>query len=105
MIGERRHRLRIEKPVETRGTSGQELIDWERVCEVWCKVTYKLAGSKEDVFGDQPMAQTSVIFDIAYRDGLTEKMRIVFDNEYFDILYFQKPDFRTTLLIYANKQQ
>lgn len=103
-IGERRHRLRIEQPTTSRGTSGQEVVTWSTVCEVWCKVSYRQGGSTEDIMADQVIAQTSVIFDIAYRDSLNEKMRIVFDDEYFDILYIQKPDFRTSLLIYAQKQ-
>lgn len=56
------------------------------------------------MMNDQPISQTAVIFDIAYRDTLTEKMRIVFDSEYYDILYFQKPDYKASILIYAQKQ-
>ena len=103
-IGERRWRIRIEQPVSSRGTSGQEVITWEKNCEIWTKVSYRQGGSKEDMMNDQPTAQTSVIFDIAYRDTLTEKMRIVFDSEYYDILYFQKPDYKASILIFAQKQ-
>lgn len=56
------------------------------------------------MMNDQPISQTAVIFDIAYRDTLTEKMRIVFDSEYYDILYFQKPDYKASILIFAQKQ-
>ena len=104
-IGERRWRIKIEEPTTSRGTSGQEIIAWDSVCNIWAKVSYKQAGSREEIMGDQPVTQTAVVFDIAYRDGLNEKMRVVFNSEYFNILYIQNPDFKTSLLIYAQKQE
>jgi SPP1 family predicted phage head-tail adaptor len=52
---------------------------------------------------DRPTTQTAVTFDIAYRDGLNEKMRINFEGDLFDIMYIQKPDFRQSLLITAQR--
>lgn len=103
-IGERRHRVRIEEPVTSRGTSGQELIAWEIVCEVWCKVSNRISGSMEGMMAEQPISQTATVFDIAFRNGITAKMRAVFENEYYNILFTQRPDFRKSLLIYAEKQ-
>lgn len=103
-IGERRSRILIEQPTTSRGTSGQELIEWSRVCDCWTKVTYKQAGSTEDVMADQIIAQTMVVFDIQYRDGLTEKMRITYKEKLFDILYFQEVGYRESILIFAQKQ-
>ena len=53
---------------------------------------------------DQIIAQTMVIFDIQYRDGLTEKMRITYKEQLFDILYFQEVGYRESILIFAQKQ-
>ena len=103
-IGDRRHRIMIQKPVISRGTSGQELLTWETQCNVWAKVTWRTSGSKEDMMADSPTVQTAVTFDIMYRDGLNEKMRINFDGDLYDILYYQKPDFRQSLIIVAQKQ-
>lgn len=103
-IGERRQRIRIEQPTTSRGTSGQELLTWARYAEVWAKVTYNKGGNSDGMMADQPTVQTSVSFDIAYRDGLNEKMRIVFDDVYFDILQIQKPDFRQSLVLLCQKQ-
>lgn len=105
MIGERRHRIMIEQPVETRGTSGQELIEWEYVADVWAKVTYNNSGNKEGLIGEQIMAQITVTFDIAYRNGLNPKMRITFESDLYDIVTIQYPDFRKTTRIIAQKQE
>ena len=102
-IGERRHRIRFEQPTTSRGSSGQELLTWSRYAEVWTKVAYKTGGNADDMIADRPTTQTAVTFDIMYRDGINEKMRIIFDGDIFDILYIQKPDFRQSLLITAQK--
>jgi SPP1 family predicted phage head-tail adaptor len=103
-IGDRRHRIAIEKPVTSRGTSGQELMTWETHCNVWAKATWRSSGNKDDMMADRLTVQTAVTFDIMYRDGLNEKMRINFEGDLYDILYFQKPDFRQSLIIVAQKQ-
>jgi SPP1 family predicted phage head-tail adaptor len=102
-IGERRHRIMFEQPTTSRGTSGQELLTWTRYTEVWAKVTYKMGGNADEMMADRPTTQTAVTFDIAYRDGLNEKMRINFEGDLFDIMYIQKPDFRQSLLITAQR--
>ncbi len=56
------------------------------------------------MMADRLTVQTAVTFDIMYRDGLNEKMRINFEGDLYDILYFQKPDFRQSLIIVAQKQ-
>lgn len=100
-IGERRDRIRFEQPTATRSASGGEVWAWERVAEVWAKVIYQNTRSEEQVLADQVVASTAIAFDIAYRDGITEKMRIVFDGSNFDIMYIQKPDYKKSLVIQA----
>lgn len=100
-IGERRHRLRIEQRTATRSGYGEAVDTWSTVAEVWCKPTYQMAGSGEGLAGDQMVSTTVVVFDIAYRDGISENMRLVFEGRNYEILYMQKPDFRTSLLIRA----
>ena len=102
-IGERRHRIRFEQSTATRSASGGEIWTWSRVAEVWAKVIYQATKSSEDVAADQIVVSTAVAFDIAYRDGITEKMRIVFESSNYDIMYIQKPDFKKSMVIQAVK--
>lgn len=100
-IGERRQRIRFETATETRSASGQPVATWARVSEVWAKVIYLKTRSSEEVLADQIVVSTAIAFDIAYRDGINEKMRIVFEGDNFDILYIQKPDFKKSMVIQA----
>ena len=100
-IGERRERIRFEQPTATRSASGGEIWTWTRVAEVWAKVVYQNTRSEEQVLADQVVVSTAIAFDIAYRDGITEKMRIVYDGSNFDIMYIQKPDYKKSLVIQA----
>lgn len=102
-IGERRYRIRFEEPTESRSASGGAIAAWTRYAEVWAKVVYHNTKSDEMIDGDQIVNSTAVGFDIAYRDGITEKMRIVFEGSNYDILYIQKPDFKKSLVISAVK--
>ena len=103
LIGERRDRIRFEQPTAaaTRAAGGGEIWNWTRVAEVWAKVVYQNTRSEEQVLADQVVVSTAIAFDIAYRDGITEKMRIVFDGSNFDIMYIQKPDYKKSLVIQA----
>lgn len=100
-IGERRERIRFEQSTATRSARGGEIWTWTRVDEVWAKVVYQNTRSDEQVLADQVVVSTAIAFDIAYRDGITEKMRIVFDGSNFDIMYIQKPDYKKSLVIQA----
>jgi len=100
-IGERRWRIRFEEPTATRSASGAEVWTWARVAEVWTKVIYQNTKSDEGLAGDQIVVSTAIAFDIAYRDGITEKMRIVFEDSNYDIMYIQKPDYKKSLVLQA----
>ena len=100
-IGERRWRIRIEEPTATRSASGAEIWTWTRLTEVWAKVVYRETKSDEGLAGDQIVVSTAIAFDIAYRDGITEKMRIVFEEGNYDIMYIQKPDFKKSMVLQA----
>jgi SPP1 family predicted phage head-tail adaptor len=102
-IGERRHRLRIEERAASRSEYGEAVDEWETVAEVWCKPAYQQAGSGESLAGDMVVSATSVVFDIAYRDGIEENMRLVFEGNRYSIAYIQKPDFRESLLMRAER--
>ncbi len=85
-IGQLDRRIRIETPTATRGSSGQELLTWATFAECWAGVEYPGTKSDEGVIADQEVSVTTVVFVIHYRDGLNQKMRIVYNDEYYDIL-------------------
>lgn len=84
-IGTLDRRICIESPVSTRGTSGQELLAWETWAECWAGIEYPGTKSDEGVIADQEVSTTFVYFVIRYRDGITQKMRILYNGNYFDI--------------------
>lgn len=85
-IGQLDRRIRIETPTSTRGTSGQELLTWDTFAECWAAVEYPGTKSDEGVIADQEVSTTFVYFIIRYRDGINQKMRIVYNGENYDIL-------------------
>ena len=84
-IGQLDRRIRIETPTSTRGTSGQELLTWSTFAECWAGVEYPGTKSDETVIADQEVSVTTVNFIIRYRDGINKKMRIVYNEDYYDI--------------------
>lgn len=85
-IGTLDRRICIETPTSSRGTSGQELLTWATFAECWAGVEYPGTKSDEGVIADQEVSVTTVNFIIRYRDGLNQKMRIVYNGENYDIL-------------------
>lgn len=85
-IGKLDRRICIEQPSASRGGSGQELLTWSTFAECWAAVEYPGTRTDEQVVADQEVSITSVIFRIRYRDGLNQKMRILYNSNYYDIL-------------------
>jgi len=82
-------RIEIQEPTEARNDYGEELITWAQVACVWANVAYTNAGNREAVFGDQETAVTRTVFTIWHRDGLTEKHRVVYASQNYDIMTIQ----------------
>lgn len=84
-IGQLDRRICIETPTSTRGTSGQEVLTWDTFAECWAGVEYPGTKSDEEVIADQEVSMTFVYFIIRYRDGIGQKMRILYNGDYYDI--------------------
>ncbi len=85
-IGSLDRRIEIQEPTESRTDTGSVDTAWTAVARCYAKVAYPLTGNKEAVEGDQPVATTRVQFSIRYRDGLNEKMRILYSSDYYNII-------------------
>lgn len=84
-IGHLDRRIRIETPTSSRGNSGQEVLTWSNFAECWASIETPNTKSDEGVIADQEVSTTFTVFLIRYRDGLTQKMRIVYNGKYYDI--------------------
>jgi len=104
-IGQLDRRIEIQTPTETRTATGGVETTWAAFARCFAGVTYPLTGNNEDVLGDQPVATTRVMFTIRYRDELTEKMRILYAGEYYDLMPpFAEAGRKQYLIIQAQKQ-
>lgn len=103
-IGQLNRRILIQQETATRGTSGQEILTWSDVANVWAKVSYPLTGSGESVEADQVIVTTTTEFVIRFRNGIDEKMRIVYNGSNFGIININETQERNHfLLIKAHK--
>ena len=93
-IGHLNRRITFQSPVSTRSSTGQELLEWNDVAIVWAAMEYARTGSREQVEGDQLVASNSVVFIIRYRAGLNEKMRLLYQDEPYNITIIRElPNF------------
>ena len=68
-----------------------------------CFANVQKAGGTEYVEADKVTATNKVKFKIRYFGGITEKMRIVYNSDYFDIIEIQELE-REGLWITATKK-
>jgi SPP1 family predicted phage head-tail adaptor len=97
-IGELNRRIDIQQEVATQGTSGQEILTWENLACVWSKVSYPMTGGGADIDANQVIVTTRTDFIIRYRDGLDEKMRIVYRGANYGILNITEHEQRNRFL-------
>jgi SPP1 family predicted phage head-tail adaptor len=97
-IGDLNRRIEIQEETATRGTSGQEILTWAQLACVWALVDYPATGSGESIEGNQVVVSTRVDFVIRYRDGLDEKMRIVYRGSNYGIININEHETRNEFL-------
>lgn len=80
-------------------TTGERIPVWATYAQVWATVTYpKNQASDEKNENGKRVATTPVEFTIYYRADLNEKMRILYDSEYFDIMRINRAGQRNEML-------
>lgn len=84
---ELKHAITIEEPTETQDTTGQAAQDWVPFASTRAKVdtTTEFGRYAENVDGGSLQPSASVLFTMRYVTGLTEKMRINFRGDYYNI--------------------
>jgi len=83
--GERRHKIRFERPVIERDPlGGDSAVRWELVVEVWAKKTNQLSATAEAVAAGADTYREQVRFDLLARK-VDPKWRIVEGGTIYDI--------------------
>ena len=97
-------RITIQEPAGTTDSYGQSVPDWTDVATVWAKVDDR-SGS-EKLQADQITAYMNTTFNIRYRTGVDETMRIlrIRTGRYYNIRSVKNPDRKRTLDIAAEMQ-
>jgi len=80
-----RHRISIQASSATQNDTGEEILSWSELAEVWAAIEHKLGGSDEIEQAQRVTAHTSVIFVIRHRADMTEKMKILWDSKFWNI--------------------
>lgn len=83
--GKLRHRITIQRLVETLDEYNDPVVTWEDVATNVPTSVEPLQG-REFYQAQQAQSEVTVRFRIRYRSGLDASMRIVFEGRYFGII-------------------
>lgn len=81
--GRLNRRIRIELKTEKQDDYGQPIETWSEYATVWCSVEPE--SGDEGVDANHRQAERVTKFRIRYLLGITALMRIVYNNEVYDI--------------------
>ncbi len=84
-MGLRRHLITIEQVTETQTASGALNRSWSTFATAWAQITP--TGGRERALGATAFPEAGFLFEMnGAIQGITTKMRINYNNRYFDIL-------------------
>ena len=92
-------RVRLERRQEETDDSGQSVVRWLPLAEVWARV--EPLGGREGFGQQQFVATVDVRFTIRWRDDVTPLHRVVHDRREFDVVSVAEDGRREALLIVA----
>lgn len=93
--------ITIQTPTNvTSSTTGERTQTWATLASVWATVTYSPSEmqSSEGMSEGRETASTPVNFTIWHRTDVNEKMRVLWDSEYYDIKRINKVGQRNEML-------
>lgn len=83
-IGKMRYRITIQEPGNVQDDYGNTVDDWQDVATVWADI---VPVSGREYFGaNQQNSETQYKVYIRYLDGITPKMRVLYDDKEYEIL-------------------
>ena len=96
-VGKRDQRIIIQVSTSTTDEFNAPTVTWSTFATVWASVADSSAGSYEKYESDQLTAVRNTMFNIRYLEGVKEKMRILYDDRFYDIEYIGRPDRKRSL--------
>lgn len=97
-IGQLDRRITIQERTTTKDDYNQDVVTWSTFATVWAKIQENIGG--ESYQADQLTASRFDHFTIRYA-AVTETMRILYNDRFYDIRSIQKPDRNRYLVIKA----
>ncbi len=88
--GRLRSRIIIQQYTATRDSYGGEVQAWTDLVTVWAQKAHRT--SREFFAAQKANAETTDMFVIRFRSGITAKMRVIFDGKTYDIIGANDPD-------------
>lgn len=86
----------------TKNEGGEPVPDWQTYCQAWAKIESK---SGSEAYEAEQLVGTIVKeFTIHYQSGITQKMRVSYNSEYYDISYIAELGREQYLVITAEKK-
>ena len=92
-------RIRLERRVEETDDSGQSVVRWLPLAEVWARV--EPLGGREGFGQQQFVATGDVRCTIRWRDDVTPLHRVVYDGQEFDVVSVAEDGRREAILVVA----
>lgn len=86
-IGKLRERITLQVVTETQSSSGHAAQSWATLATVWAAIDYRASGSDEREMAGRKVAEQMVRFTIRYRADVTEKTRISYNSQVYDITF------------------
>ena len=104
LVGAMRERVELQNVTEAQSTSGFPAETWATLATVWAEVKYNILPSKEDAMADKTTAVGVVTFRIRLRSDITEKTRILYRANYYDITAIEETPGREFQVIQGEKR-
>ena len=85
-IGQMRERITIQVVGETQSATGYPAETWTTYATRWASVSARPTANKEAEESGQKTATQGVMFTLRYDANVTAKHRILYRNNYYDIV-------------------
>lgn len=82
--GQKRHIIRIEKPVKVKSSTGSVTTTWELFRNTWASIETLRGYEKQSAVASWPGSDTKIGF--TYIAGLLPTMRVVYNGSIYSIL-------------------
>jgi SPP1 family predicted phage head-tail adaptor len=98
-VGKRDVRIIIQSRTLTKNDFNEDIETWATFATVWS--AWKDSQGVESYQADQLTVSRTSLVDIRYLEGVTEQMRIIRDDRYYEIVGIDRPDRKRSLILKA----